>query len=135
VTPRLRDQLSDPVPLAPRWQPAGRTDVLGRWRPLGPRAGNPRAYVAFDDRGRWTGSDGCNGAGGRYAVGPAGALLTTSGASTLIGCDNSPVPAWVASARRVALDGAALVLFTGDGRVLGRLARAGSATTSSQASK
>jgi hypothetical protein len=72
------------------------------------------------------GSDGCNGFGGRFAVGPEGSLVAINGdAGGGVACDTSPAPYWVSEARRVALDDGQLVLFDGVGKSLGRLRRSG----------
>ncbi len=77
--------------------------------------------VAFDEAGRYTSTDGCNGVDGRWAVGPDGWFVATSGPQTMIGCDGAPVPSWIASAARAGMDGDSLVLFGADGQPLGTL--------------
>jgi hypothetical protein len=120
VTPALRARLADPAPLPAGLRPATSAALVGRWVPTGSRRGNPKAYVAFLRSGTWSGSDGCNGEGGHFAVGAGGALLATSGFSTLISCNNSPVGVWVSHAARAGLDGSDLVLYDRAGQVLGR---------------
>lgn len=97
-------------------------DLEGRWNPVGEGEGTD-AHVEFAADGTYTGSDGCNGSMGRWAVGDGGEWLATSGPSTLMMCKGAPVPQWVGQAKRAGLDGAQLVLFDADGAELGRLAR------------
>jgi hypothetical protein len=123
VTPAVRESFRQPMPLPHDVRPAVAADLLGRWQPLGAGRTSSRAFVEFGAAGVWSGSDGCNGAGGRYAVGPQGEFLVISGAQTLIGCHNSPVPDWVARARRVGTDGGTLLFYDGRRRLLGRCAR------------
>jgi hypothetical protein len=123
VNAKLRAMFDPPAPLPASLRPASLDDMLGRWHALGPKAGNSKAYVAFRADGTWTGSDGCNGIGGRFAVGPAGELLVTQGGQTLVGCGNSPVSSWVGTAGRVGLDGPDLVLVDERGEELGRLGK------------
>ncbi len=123
VTAALREEMADPAPLPTGVQPATAATLGGRWAPISAPTGMGKAFVRFGLDRRWTGSDGCNGVGGRFALGEEGALLTTSGASTLIGCDNSPVGSWVAQARRAGIDGTTLVLYDGKGHFLGRCRR------------
>lgn len=101
--------------------------LVGRWTPLRPEgpAVPPEAHVAFAADGAWTGSDGCNGTAGRWAVGEGGLLLSTHGPSTEIGCDNVPVGGMLREARAAALDGDELVLLAPDGAETGRFLRAG----------
>ncbi len=124
VTDQLRAAFAEPAPAPQGLRPASLAAVLGRWKPVGDHSVRGQAYVSFAADGMWTGSDGCNGAGGRFAVGPGGEWLSTSGPSTLIGCANSPVTSWASTAGRVALDGAALVFLDAHGAVLGRCRRA-----------
>lgn len=97
--------------------------LVGRWVPEGGGGGRgPKpAFLKFMADGDWTGSDGCNGLGGRWVAGADGSLLATSGVSTLIGCDNVPIGGWLGRTRRVGLDGAALVLVDADAKEIGRL--------------
>ncbi len=119
-----RSALADPAPL-----PAGRTaatwrELLGRWAPPGDQAARPTApYLEVDRDGTWTASDGCNESSGRWALGPDGRLLTTSGASTLIGCQNVDVAGTWSRAARVAAQDGQLVLLDAQATELNRLAR------------
>jgi hypothetical protein len=92
--------------------------LAGRWTPRDAVAGRD-PFVEFAADHAWTGSDGCNGAGGRWLLGDAGLLLATSGASTAIGCDNSAGPGWVAQASRVGMVGGDLTFYDATGAVLG----------------
>jgi hypothetical protein len=121
VTDEIREQLrAVAVPLPSPLKPATTGTLLGRWQPAGKDVG---AYVEFKANGQWTGSDGCNGEGGRWTAGAAGSFLALAGPTTLIGCANVPVGAWLSEASRAGLDGAELVLVDGGGKELGRLSR------------
>ncbi|GAB3036101.1 hypothetical protein GCM10027052_12820 [Parafrigoribacterium mesophilum] len=127
ITPELQKALRTPSKLAAQLTPATVQTLLGTWVPVA-YAVKTNPHVTFTDNGRWTGSDGCNGAQGRWVVGRDGELLTTSGPSTLIGCEGAPVPAWVAQATaagfdRAGSDAARLLLFDRDGNEIGRLKR------------
>ena len=79
-------------------------------------------HVTFNADGTWTGSDGCNGGGGRWALGQDGEFLATSGMSTLIACEGAPVPSWVAQASTAAINSDGwLLLFDAAGAEAGRL--------------
>ncbi len=118
LTRELARQLAPAAPLATGVRPVTRAELVRRWRPA---AGNRKAFVAFHSDGSWNGSDGCNGSAGRYQLGAGSGMLVTSGASTLIGCDNSPAPTWVASAERAGLIGNQLALYDQAGKLLGVL--------------
>ena len=113
------------APLPAGVEPNERSRLVGRWeitdRGQAARAPQP-PHVDLAAEGSWTGSDGCNGGGGRWVSGPGGVLLATGGPMTLRGCDGmAAVPGWLTSTARAGFDGATLVLFDGDGRELGRL--------------
>ncbi len=93
-----------------------------RWVPSGPAPA--AAYVTFGADGSWTGSDGCNGLGGRYVLGSAGRWLAVAGGSTAIGCDNSPIGTWVEQATRIGVVEGDLVLYDTEGIELGQLSPA-----------
>ncbi|WP_158647490.1 META domain-containing protein [Actinoplanes sp. ATCC 53533] len=125
VTDEFRRSFDSPAALPPGLTPADRRELAGRWEPVrGGSAALQQPYLEFRADGRWSGSDGCNGSGGGWVVGPAGTLLATSGISTLVGCDNIPVGDWLSAARRAGFDGAMLVLLDQDAEELGRLHRA-----------
>jgi hypothetical protein len=91
--------------------------IVGRWVPV---AAAGRAYVEFKDDRTWTGSDGCNGNGGRWTA-TASSMLATTGPSTLMACDGAPVPAWLSSTATAGLAGDVLVLLDPTGAEVARL--------------
>jgi len=99
--------------------PAVTERLIGRWLPVG--APTSTAFVSFADNRSWTGSDGCNGIGGRWLIGSAGALLATSGPQTLIGCLNIAIADWLFAAALAGFDGEIMVLVGADGNETGRL--------------
>lgn len=119
VTPRLRERLADPAPLPPEATAVTPQQLQRRWAPSEGR--NPRVVVSFNADGAYSGSDGCNGQGGGYALGREGRIVATGGPSTAVGCDGQPVGYWVATAARAGLVGPDLVLYDKDGKALGRL--------------
>jgi hypothetical protein len=124
VTDAFRHSYDLPAVLPTRLTPVDRRDLPGRWVPVHGGSKNPfQPYLNFGAEGRWWGSDGCNGSGGGWVVGPAGTLLATSGMSTLVGCDNVSVDGWLSSARRAGFDGEILVLLDEIAGELGRLRR------------
>jgi heat shock protein HslJ len=108
------DAAAGPSGAAPGPRPAVAGDLLGRWYPADGTA-QGRAFAEFADGGAWTGSDGCNGQSGTWAVGPGGAVTGTAGMSTMIACENVPVARWIAEADRAEIDGTDLVLHGGYG--------------------
>ena len=127
VTDSMRAKFAEPRPLPSDVSPAARGDVIGRWLPLPkerPQQSPDAAYVAFDADGTYKGSDGCNGDGGRWALGPDGVILATSGASTAIGCDTSPLSGWPPQAGRLGLRAGHLVFVDPAGKILGEAVRA-----------
>lgn len=122
ITDEVRRRFAPAAALPARLTPADRDRLVGKWVPArGPRT----AYVEFRADGEWRGSDGCNGQAGRWVAGPAGALLATTGFSTLIGCDSAPVGAWLSSTWRAGLDGETLVLLDAGAEEVGRMRRVG----------
>ncbi|KQZ08495.1 hypothetical protein ASD23_08720 [Agromyces sp. Root1464] len=111
-----------PAPLPPNIAAATPEQLVGRWEPIG-STGTTDPHVEFAIDGSWLGSDGCNGGGGRWAVGPDGQFFATSGPTTLMGCDGAFVPSWVATARLAGFDGTRLLLLDQEGREIGRLVR------------
>ena len=82
------------------------------------------AWIRFDDDGTWSASDGCNGQGGEYEVGPDGDFSSTEpGEQTAMGCANVPT-AWTlnASAKVEIVDGV-LVLSNQYDKTTGRYVR------------
>jgi len=105
---------------------AVRKQLLGRWVPAD-RAQDHRnqpPYLSFSADGTWSGSDGCNGLGGRWNACGSGALIVASGGSTLIGCNNVEVGEWLSKATQAGFQGRTLVLVDAAGHVTGRLRRA-----------
>lgn len=119
LTPRLRERLAEPAPLPPGAEPISAAQLQRRWVPVD--VANPKVELVFAADGRYSGSDGCNGEGGRYALGRQGRLVGIGGPSTAIGCDGAPVGSWVDRAGRAALVDGELVLYDADAQVLGRL--------------
>ena len=136
----LRRMLAPAAALPAGLRPAAAADLVGRWVPGDrPEARSPRPpHVTFAADGDWTGSDGCNGQGGRWLAGPAGSFLAVAGPQTLMGCApiaqpadaagrGVPVPlpvdvgSWLTAASRAGLAGDQLVLLDRSGRELGRL--------------
>jgi len=127
VSSDLRKAFAEPDPLPADVQPARAGDVLGRWLPMPedrPEGFEGKAYVTFDADGSYKGSDGCNGVGSRYEIGPDGLILATSGATTLVGCDNSPLPDWPAQSGQVGLRSGHLIFVSPTGKILGEAVRA-----------
>ena len=124
VTPRVRAFFKEPAPLPAGIKPATVASLTtGTWVFTG--GYNPKAYLRFYKDGRWGGSDGCNGRGGAWRlVDNQGRLFTSSGMSTLIGCNNAPTGLYRNG--RVGFDGKTLVLVSPNGEVYGRLAQKGS---------
>jgi hypothetical protein len=123
ITPQVHEYFQAAAAL-----PAGLTSVTdvaleGKWVPVA-YAVSTDPHVLFEADGTWTGSDGCNGGQGRWAVGAAGEFLATSGPSTLIGCEGAPVPSWVAQATSAGINADGwLLLFDAAGTEVGRLGR------------
>jgi hypothetical protein len=112
---------ASPVPANLR--PAVRSDLPGRWVPVG-NQWNAKAFVEFAHDGEMHGSDGCNGNGGlRWLSGRAGAVVATTGLTTLMACNNAPIQSWLAHVYRAGFDGDVLVLLDQAGKELGRLRR------------
>jgi hypothetical protein len=112
---------ANPEPLPGRFTPATPETLVGRWLTMSGRGDRPaEPTLRFHPDGRWEGSDGCNGLGGRWIAGPDGLVMATGGPSTLIGCDNDNTPALIQEARRAGFDGEQLVLFGPDGTELAR---------------
>ncbi|MFJ4108248.1 META domain-containing protein [Oerskovia enterophila] len=121
VTDEVRAALAGPVPLPDGLEPVTGQDLIGRWEPT--RGSSTDPHVVFHDDGTWTGFDGCNGAGGSWAVDVDGRLLSTAGPQTMIACDGDAVPGDVARAARAGMVDGRLVLVDPDGTEITRLAR------------
>ena len=121
--PEARTGQADPLP--PGLEPADRSLLPGRWAPAETSTAPQPPHVELAADGTWTGSDGCNSAGGRWTAGPGGIFLATSGPSTLMACEGMVgVPGWLGAAARAGFDGETLVLLDADAHELGRLQRA-----------
>jgi heat shock protein HslJ len=114
--PPRRPANTPPPVKAPR-----REELLGNWYPEAAPDGGASLTVNAD--GTWSASDGCNGKGGRWHLAGDGTLLSTGGASTLIGCQNDQSGFNFDRARWVGLDGTVLVLLDSDGVAVSRLVR------------
>lgn len=102
--------------------PASAGDLTGGpWYPADGTA-QGRAFAEFAADGSWTGSDGCNGQSGTWAIDDDGAFTGTAGMSTLIGCENVPFAYWIDDAVRAGIDGGDLLLHDGAGETV-RLVR------------
>lgn len=119
--------VDDPAPLPAGLRPAERAELVGHWVPAdgsGARAPKRPSFTLAVD-GSYVGTDGCNGTGGRWANAADGALIATSGVSTLMACDGMlGVPSWLGQAARAGFDGDVLVLVDAAGAETGRV-RAG----------
>lgn len=126
VTAELRRLLAPAAPLPAGLRPASAAELTRRWVPAdGTAADRPRGpFAQLRADGSWSGSDGCNGQGGRWLAGAGGAFLAVSGAQTQIGCANVNVGSWLSGAARAGIAADELVLLDRSGRELSRL-RAG----------
>lgn len=122
VTEEVRRALREPAALPEGLDIPAAEDLLGRWVPAG-ETFETDPHVEMLDDATWRGSDGCNGAGGLWALGEEGRLLTTAGPMTAIGCAGAAVGSWLAQAARAGVDGDELVLLDRDAAELARLAR------------
>jgi heat shock protein HslJ len=78
-------------------------------------------FLTLVGDGSWTGSDGCNGVQGTWAVAAGGELTVEAGPSTLIYCDGKPLPRLFASARRASVAEGTLTLSDASGAVTATL--------------
>ena len=108
VTPQLRkDLLKVNLPLPSGLVPATAKQLVGAWVPasLPLKHWRQTPHLTFTSDRNWSGSDGCNGLGGRWSLGRGGSLVVVSMGSTLIGCDNVSVEWWLFKATRAAFRG------------------------------
>ncbi|MCS5719226.1 META domain-containing protein [Herbiconiux sp. CPCC 205763] len=104
--------------------PATEADLVGAWV-TSESYGSPNTpFLDFADDGTWTGSDGCNGVQGEWAVAADGSLTVSAGPSTLIACDGAALPAMLSSAAVAFIDGDSLVLADAEEEALVTLVRA-----------
>jgi hypothetical protein len=128
VTPEVEAMFAAPAALPAGLQPV--TELVGRWLPVVPPAEGDEAeqpttepFIELAEDGTWTGSDGCNGHGGRWAATPEGNLIATAGPSTLIFCEGAPVGTWMSTTALAGMADQELVLLDNAGTELGRLMR------------
>jgi heat shock protein HslJ len=104
--------------------PATATDLVGAWV-TGESYDSPNVpFLDFADDGTWTGSDGCNGVLGDWAVAADGSLTVSAGLSTLIACDGAALPSMLTDAARALVDGPSLLLTDTDGAIVVTLVKA-----------
>ncbi|MGO1736994.1 MAG: META domain-containing protein [Leucobacter sp.] len=90
--------------------------VLGTWSSN--EKGNP--FLKFQEDGRVSGSDGCNGLGGEYTVEDE-VVTIKRGASTLMACPG--VDDWLGKFSSVTIDGDKMTVFNKDDEEIGQLQR------------
>ncbi|PRY67665.1 META domain-containing protein [Glaciihabitans tibetensis] len=122
ITDAVRAAMHQAAAVPPGLTPATGDELIGRWVPVAYSV-STGPHVVFNADGTWTGSDGCNGGGGRWVADDAGAFLAAAGPSTLMGCEGAPVPYWVAQARSAVIDDGWLLLLDASGSEVGRLER------------
>ena len=126
ITSQLRKvllQVNRPLPSG--LVPATGKQLVGQWVPASLRVGHwhQTPYLTFTPNGNWSGSDGCNGLGGRWSMGSGGSLVVVESPSTLIGCNNVNVEWWLFRAARAAFRGPTLLFVDASGSVTSRLRR------------
>jgi len=120
LTAEQRRHLNRTVaPLPPGTTAATTRDLVGTWAPPGDRKGS----IRFRSNGTYSGTDGCNGQGGRWEISTRGILAVTEGPTTLVYCGGVQVADWFGSAARVAVDGDTLVLYDARGNVTHKVRR------------
>ena len=98
-------------------------ELVGRWI-TGVAYESPEVpFLLIADDWTWTGSDGCNGVQGEWAIDDEGALSVDAGPSTFIACDGVALPTIFAEASMAAIDGGRLRLFDDEGATTVKLAR------------
>ncbi|SDZ08637.1 META domain-containing protein [Herbiconiux ginsengi] len=95
--------------------PATATDLVGAWVTEESYDSPDVPFLDFADDGTWTGSDGCNGVEGEWAVAADGSLTVSAGMSTLIACDGAALPKMLTGAVLALIDGDSLLLTDSDG--------------------
>ncbi|MFC0678638.1 META domain-containing protein [Lysobacter korlensis] len=128
VTPEVEALFAVPASLPAGLEPV--EELVGRWLPVVPPAEGDEAeqpttepFIELAADGTWSGSDGCNGHGGRWAATVDGNLIATAGASTLIYCEGAPVGTWMSATALAGMVDDELVLLDNAGTELGRLVR------------
>lgn len=110
-----------PEPLPDGLEPASAEEVLGRWVPTENYDTEP--FIELLEDATWTGSDGCNGLGGRWLLDAESALLATSGPQTLIGCEGENLGSVLVDAAWLVVDGDTLTFYGPDGTEVGQAVR------------
>lgn len=110
-----------PAPMPDGLEPAAAVDVLGRWVPLESYETDP--FIELLEDGTWSGSDGCNGLGGRWLLDQENALLVTSGPQTLVGCEGENLGSVLVDAAWLVVDGDRLIFYDSDGVKTGAATR------------
>ena len=122
ITPEIESAFAEPAPLPAAARPVVMDDLLGRWTSDDAEYSGD-AFLQFASDGMWSGSDGCNYTGGRFAVTDNGRLLATSGMMTAIGCENWPGATWLWATVRIGLVDDDLAFYDTDGSMLGTAVR------------
>jgi hypothetical protein len=128
--PTLDPATAQKLRTVPRSLPAGVTPasdrtIPGTWTPSPPNPSQTgkQPFLEFETDGSWTSYDGCNGGGGRWALGTAGDFVSIAGATAGVGCNNPVTDIPLQHTRRAAVSGDVLTLYDTDGRALLRLDR------------
>jgi heat shock protein HslJ len=108
--------------------PATQADLVGAWVTGESYDAPDVPFLDFADDGTWTGSDGCNGAQGEWAVAADGSLTVSAGPSTLIACDGAALPSMLTNAALALIDGDSLLLADTDGKTVVTLVTAPAGT-------
>lgn len=125
LSDELREKLTPTQITLPSGTRAATTADLerGRWFPAVPAEEDPEgSWVEFATDGKYTGSDGCNGAGGSWRLADGGAFAATTGPQTLMACPGVPVADELYTAKGIALteDEDFLVLLDASSQEVGR---------------
>ncbi len=123
VIDRLRKAFAPAAPVPAGLRPADPAELVGRWVPAdGAGAAAPQPpFVQLSAGGSWSGSDGCNGQGGRWVGGAGGSLLAVAAPQTLMSCCGADVGGWLCTASRAAFAGELLLLLDSAGTQIARL--------------
>lgn len=99
---------------------AGETAIVGKWVQRGrPQTAPTPPFLDFASDGTWTGSDGCNSSSGRWLMDGTGAVLATSGPSTLVGCAGmADLGAALTQAAHIGILDGTLLLLDQDGSTI-----------------
>ncbi|WP_382305207.1 META domain-containing protein [Herbiconiux sp. UC225_62] len=115
--------------------PATGADLVGTWV-TGESYDSPDVpFLDFAEDGTWTGSDGCNGVQGEWAVAADGSLTVSAGPSTLIACDGAALPSMLSGAALALVDGESLLLTDADGATVVTLVTAPAGTVPDAAAR